>query len=768
LASRYWVGGTGTWDNLALLKWSTTSGGLGGSAVPTSADDVFFDANSGANTVTIGAGTAICDSLTMTGFTGTLAFGTNSIDLTGSGSNTFLGATTYSVTGTPLINITGTGTLTIAAGAVTEANSISFTINNAASNAIGITGSIRNLTFAGTYTGNLTNQTRTIYGNLTLKTGMTVNGGGNGTTFASTSGTQQITSAGLNLDFPITSGVAIATTAATGNGTTATLTFASQTSVPFIVGSTINVVNVVPAGYNGTYTVTACTATTVSYANATTGAQTTAGGVGTTNTVQLIDALTLGSTRTLIHVSGTFDLTNKTVTTGLFSQGISAVTRTMAFGTTGSINVTGNNASIWVTNGTTPSTLTGTPTVNFTYSGSTGTRTTATGSNHSTTNRYNFNFTAGSDTVNVQNQIQNLDFTGFSGTWANFTLSITGNLTLSSGMTVGGGTNTVNFFNWGGTHQVTSVGKSLNFPITIGTALITTAASGNGTTATLTFASTVGPPPVGSTISVSGITPAGYNTSSAVVTASTSTSVSYANTTTGAQTVAGVVATTSTVRLVDALIMGSTRALGLTAGTLDTDAKNLTCGNFTYNNSNTKTLTFTNSTVTIAGGSSTIGFVGSLTGTTFNLTGNVIVFTTSGTALVNNGGNGTLPAVTMGGTGQLILGSGTGTAPTITTLSNTVSPCTISLNSTISRVNVTNFNLSGTAGNLVTFNTTTAGTARTIRKTSGTVNAYYLNIQDSIADGGAVWNAYDSTNSGNNTGWSFLTANSGNFLLMFG
>ena len=68
----------------------------------------------------------------------------------------------------------------------------------------------------------------------------------------------------------------------------------------------------------------------------------------------------------------------------------------------------------------------------------------------------------------------------------------------------------------------------------------TTAASGTGTTATLTFSAAAEKAPVGSTIVVSGVTPTGYN-GTWVVTASSTTSVSFANTTTGAQTVAGTV-----------------------------------------------------------------------------------------------------------------------------------------------------------------------------------------------------------------------------------
>ena len=90
----------------------------------------------------------------------------------------------------------------------------------------------------------------------------------------------------------------LATTAASGDGTTATITFAAQAAAPFEVGSQIIVAGVTPTGYNGTFTVTACTTTSVSYANATTGAQTVAG------TVKMGAALT-NSTILVATVQGT-------------------------------------------------------------------------------------------------------------------------------------------------------------------------------------------------------------------------------------------------------------------------------------------------------------------------------------------------------------------------------------------------------------------------------------------------------------------------------
>ncbi len=104
-----------------------------------------------------------------------------------------------------------------------------------------------------------------------------------------------VTPAGYNGTFTVTASSAGATTStlsATGNGTTATLTYAASYTIP--VGSTVVVAGVTPAGYNGTYTVTASSAGRVSYANTTTGAQTVAGTIFTTvvNSVSYANATT--------------------------------------------------------------------------------------------------------------------------------------------------------------------------------------------------------------------------------------------------------------------------------------------------------------------------------------------------------------------------------------------------------------------------------------------------------------------------------------------
>ena len=129
MADRYWVGGTASWDGTAGTKWAATSGGAGGAAVPTTADDVFFDGNS-TGTVTIATGNTGAKSINCTGFTGTIT-GTSS--LTVAGSVTLVSGMTYSHTGTFIF--TGTGTLITAgnvfSGVTVSSSGITLTLGDA-------------------------------------------------------------------------------------------------------------------------------------------------------------------------------------------------------------------------------------------------------------------------------------------------------------------------------------------------------------------------------------------------------------------------------------------------------------------------------------------------------------------------------------------------------------------------------------------------------------------------------------------------------------
>ena len=111
MANRYWVGGTGNWDT-TTTHWSATSGGAGGATVPTAADSVFFDANSGSNfTVTINTASRVCLDLTVSGTTGMTLAGTQTLAISG---NLALPSTglTWTYSGTVTLNATTTKTIT--------------------------------------------------------------------------------------------------------------------------------------------------------------------------------------------------------------------------------------------------------------------------------------------------------------------------------------------------------------------------------------------------------------------------------------------------------------------------------------------------------------------------------------------------------------------------------------------------------------------------------------------------------------------------------
>jgi hypothetical protein len=79
MADRYLVA-TGNWNSTDT--WSDESGGDPGASVPGSSDNVFLDANSGANTVLTVNVSSACRNFDCTGFTGTLA-GTNTLSVWG-------------------------------------------------------------------------------------------------------------------------------------------------------------------------------------------------------------------------------------------------------------------------------------------------------------------------------------------------------------------------------------------------------------------------------------------------------------------------------------------------------------------------------------------------------------------------------------------------------------------------------------------------------------------------------------------------------------
>jgi hypothetical protein len=200
-STKYWIGGTGNWSDTS--HWSLSSGGAGPASIPSLADQVVFNSSSGGGTSTLDSSQYI-QQLTMTGYTGTLAFGSYSITLSETVNSTtiYQGASGYSVTGNPILYMDSTlipyqyGLYLIQyvdTGAVSESNTMSiyfspgyncnFYFSNAAT-------AIRDLDFTNFASASYglfgDSGVTNIYGNLKLTTAVYANANFN---FRSTSAT---------------------------------------------------------------------------------------------------------------------------------------------------------------------------------------------------------------------------------------------------------------------------------------------------------------------------------------------------------------------------------------------------------------------------------------------------------------------------------------------------------------------------------------------------------------------------------------------------
>jgi hypothetical protein len=137
-------------------------------------------------------------------------FGTGKIQLTGNSGTvlTYTVNTGITVTGTKLFEATysgSTGTRNFAMGSIsngaTEENSVNLSIT-AGTDTVDFSANrvLNSLNFTG-FAGTLISTAYSIYGDLTISSGMTLSSPGNAMTFAATSGTKQITTAGKTINF---------------------------------------------------------------------------------------------------------------------------------------------------------------------------------------------------------------------------------------------------------------------------------------------------------------------------------------------------------------------------------------------------------------------------------------------------------------------------------------------------------------------------------------------------------------------------------------
>ncbi len=180
-------------------------------------------------------------------------------------------------------------------------------------------------------------------------------------------------------------------------------------------------------------------------------------------------AVTLGANMTVL---GAFTLTLGTLSLGsyiLTAQYLASNNsnvRSIAFGT-GRIDLTGNNIAIVSVSPATNFTASGTRNVRLTYSGATGTRSVLGATGVTESNCLSVAVAAGTDSFHCQ-IVNNLDFTGFSGTFVNtLAHTIYGNLTLSATMTIASGTNGIYMAGTTGPYTITTNGVTFNSPLFI-------------------------------------------------------------------------------------------------------------------------------------------------------------------------------------------------------------------------------------------------------------------------------------------------------------
>jgi fibronectin-binding autotransporter adhesin len=224
-------------------------------------------------------------------------------------------------------------------------------------------------------------------------------------------------------------------------------------------------------------------------------------------------------------------------------------------------------------------------------------------------------------------------------------------------------------------------------------------------------------------------------------------------------------------RLDDALTMVGARSITHSNGTLDLNGFTLSNQNaYSVPASGTQNLTFNGGTLLLSAGGTAFSNLSSGGYTTTAGTGIGTINLTSGSAktfagagrvyncTLNNGGAGALT----------ITGSNT-----FTTLQNSVQPTSF-LFTAGTTTTLSNWEIDGTPGNLVTIGSVTAA-SHTLSKVTGTVSADYLSISRSTATGGATWYAgANSTDGGNNSGWIFTAPpgppapGNGNFFFLIG
>lgn len=642
MATRYWVGGAGTWDSSTTANWSATSGGAGGASAPTSVDDVVFDSASNATSyaVTLAAGAA-CASINMAG----PASGTVSTSGAVNNSPSIYGGMTLAATGVTW-GATGTIQFLAASGSWTiTTNGVSIPL---------------------TYIGPGTASTAT----WALGSALTISTAGGSTSVRS--GT--FDTAGYNYTAPVTPSTPGNANLKTIYLRSSTLTCSSATPIGLAVDpnltwdagtSQINLTSTAAAFngygltfYNVSFTTTASSTPTISGSNTFNNLSFAARAAIGVSTISVSANQTVNGTFTIptaVNAAARFRIQSATVGTSVTLTAAAVVLNDVDF-----VSITGAGAATW--SGTRLGDVGNNSGITFpaakTVYWSTTTTTAlgisvaywATSSGGSTTNGATTNWPLAQDTcifdnnscgtggtpgftLNLSYSLGSFDFSALTKTY-NFGCSsnviIVGDIKLSSTSTTSFSAGSIIIRGYGVTQKLTTAGVTWTAPLTIN-------------------------------------------------------------------------AVASTFQLQDNLTLGSTATITHNYGTFDANGKNVTSAStFTSNSGNTRTLSLGSGTWAFSG-SGAVWTVTS-TGLTLNQSTSTLSFT-SASAKTFAGGGVSYRTLNQGGAGTLTI---TG-ANTFYNITNSVQPTTITFPASITTT-VSNFGVSGTAGNLVTINSSTPGT----------------------------------------------------------
>jgi len=729
MANRYWVGGTGTWTAINTANWSASSGGASGASVPTAADSVFFDqAATYTVTMTNTSGALTCLDFTISAGTVTIAGGAIGA-FTISGSMSIIASTIWNSVGTITFNSTTAATITTN-GVPIKANGLTFSITGSLQllDALTHTGVLETTWNSGTL--NLNSKVFTTSRFISNVTSVRTLSFGTGNITLSSSGTTNIASTNLTITgtpqliYTYAGATAVnCQTGAQSESTSISVKFTAGTYLlGFLLTSGSTAKNVDFTGFAGTLDVT--NLGTI-YGNLTlsTGMSLTASAntmtFGATSGTQIItsNAKTIDFPIAFNGIGGTFQL---------FDNMTLGATRATTL-TNGTLDLNGKTLTTGLFSSTNSNTRTiafGTSNIICNAAGgtlwSTGTPTNLTVTGTPVVNISNSGAVATTVASGTLTEAQAISFNFTTGTYALTFLSF--NYSAKN----------VNFTGFAGTWNARTVASTIYGSLTLSTGMTFAASSG-----VLTFGATSGTQIVttnGKTIDE----PLTFN---------------------------GV---GGTVQLADALLMGTTRTLTHTNGTIDLNGKTLTVGTAYTTATGTKNLTFNGGTLVCPTAATTAFNNAVPTGfTTTAGTGTGNISMTGATAKTFVGGGSTYNCtLSNDGAGALTISG----SNTFTTIANGVQPTAFVFPISVTQT-VTNWTVSGTAGNLVTITSGTAGTAATLSKASGTVSSNYLSLKDSAATGGAAWYAgANSTNVSGNSGWIFSNAPAnaaGSFFFMF-